>query len=147
MTFNLYVFACSKTFGAIFNFQDKPEVVQNFWNFFVVKYFWKIPALFDSLGQIMREDKKNFSNWTIVTKDTADQKWLKNWIFGTTLKNHNSKSIWDFLILIFLYAYSWFGLYSYLSKQKIQWPEIKSSNRNFLLPVDRALIPANSDSS
>ena len=39
LTFNLYVLAYFKTFDAIFNFIAKPEVVQKFWNFFIVKYF------------------------------------------------------------------------------------------------------------
>ena len=35
LTFLLIVLANSKTFGDIFNFVTQPEVIQNFWNFFV----------------------------------------------------------------------------------------------------------------
>ena len=60
LTFLLYVLANSKTFGDIFNFLTQPEVVQNFWNFFVSCYFKIIFAVHDSSSQVMITSKKNF---------------------------------------------------------------------------------------
>ena len=60
LTFLPYVLADSKTFGAIFNFVTQPEVIQNFWNFFVSCYFKIIFAVHDSSSQVMITSKKNF---------------------------------------------------------------------------------------